>query len=673
VRAKPNLEVLPYTSARVDRTPAELSPAGGPFYESTGFVASAGADLKYGLPSGLTLTATVNPDFGQVEVDPAVVNLSAFETFFPERRPFFTEGAEIFRFGQPTNSFNSYGSIQPFYSRRIGRTPQRFLGGTIEGDEVLFTDVPENSTIAAAAKLSGRTRSGWTLGIMDAVTLREHGDFLGRRVVDGDTVLTRRSALVEPMTNYFAGRARRDLRGGQTVAGGMFTATHRQTDDPAIGSLLRSSAYVGGLDFDHSWGRRTWDINGFVSGSLIQGERRVITSAQNASSRYFSRPDADHLTLDSTRTSMDGFAAALALAKIGGGHWIGSSTYQTVSPGYEVNDIGFQTRADYHALSNIVIYRENQADRRFRNYNVYAYSNNTWNYGGDAIFGSYNVGGDAQLANYWSVSGRFGWNPSYTNDRLTRGGPLSRVPSQWSTGLSVRSDSRKRYIVGTNASYRTDISGEYDQAISFNVDVRPSAALRIRLDPSWLHEKDTDQFVRSVADPLATSTFGRRFVFADVEQTTVSLATRVDWTFTPRLSLQVYAQPFEARGNFRGYKEFLQPHAYRFAEYGEEIGTISENTATGVFTVDPDGTGPASSFTVGRSFGERDFRLRSLRGNAVLRWEYRPGSTVYFVWQQLRSGLDFPGEFDQAVNDGSMFRDPARNIFVIKASYWFGS
>ncbi|HEY0024583.1 MAG TPA: DUF5916 domain-containing protein [Longimicrobium sp.] len=672
LRTPRRLEIQPYTSARMDRAPG--GDAANPFYRPNDLTASAGVDVKYGLPSGLTLTATVNPDFGQVEVDPAVVNLSAFEVQFPERRPFFTEGTDIFRFGHPTNSFNNYQFTQPFYSRRIGRRPQRTLSGRLGEDDVLFSDAPEQTTIAAAAKLSGRTRGGWSIGLLDAVTTRENGAFLGRRVVAGDTVLREGSAPVEPLSNYFAGRVRRDLRGGQSVAGAMVTAIHRDLGEPALGAMLRSSAYMGGVDFDHSWGNRTWSLNGFASASTVAGERGVITAAQNASTRYFARPDADHLRLDSAATRLAGYAGALALAKTSGKHWLGSLTFQTVSPGFEVNDAGFQTRADYRSLSTFLMYRETRAGRRFRNYNVFAFSNHAVNFGGDRIFEGYNLGGNVQLANFWSLGGRVGGSPEVDNDRLTRGGPLASVPAQWSTGLNLRSDSRKRVIGGLNLSYRTDTSGEFDHVVGVTLDARPSSAVRVRLEPQWINEKDTDQFVRSLADTLAQETFGRRYVFADLEQTTVAVGTRVDWTFTPRLSLELFAQPFFVRGDFREYKEFQTPGEYRFRVYGRDGGTAVRNDTTGVLTVDPDGgAGPAAPFQVARGFGERDFALRSVRGNAVLRWEYRPGSVLFFVWQQDRSGLDFTGDFMDARNDGSIFRDPARNIFMVKATYWIGS
>ncbi len=612
------LELQPYTSARVTRAPGDR---GDPFHASTDAAASVGADVRYGLPSGLTLTATVNPDFGQVEVDPAVVNLSAFESFFDERRPFFVEGSDIFQFGHPTASFNDYGYTPVFYSRRVGRQPQRGLGAL----SPVYADVPEQTTIAAA---------------------------------------------VEPLTNYFAGRVRRDLRGGRTVVGGMATAVNRQLEDPALAGLLRSSAYLAGVDWDHAWADRSWNLNGFLAGSRIGGERGVLAAAQNSSARYFGRPDADHLSVDSTRTSLEGYAGALSLAKTGGRHWLGSLTFQTTSPGFEVNDVGFQSRADVRALSTFLQYRENRAGRRFRSYTVYGFTNHARNFGGDRVFDAYALAGNVQLAGFWTVGSRAGYSPEYANDRLTRGGPLAAVPAQWNVSLDVRSDSRRRYVAGTSLYYREDASGEYDRVVGGSLEMRPSSTVLLRLEPSVAWERDTDQFVRSAADPRAEATFGRRFVFADVEQTTVSMGTRLDWTFTPHLSLQLYAEPFVAAADFSGYKEFLRPGGYDFGVYGRGHGTLREEG--GRFVADPDGAGPAPSFAFGEAFGQRDFTLRSLRGNAVLRWEYRPGSALFLVWQQDRGGVGEGGAFDLGRDADALFGAPASNVFLLKATYRIG-
>ena len=271
------LEVLPYVSAKATRAPGD---ANDPFFQKTDLKPNIGGDLKYGLPGGLTLSATINPDFGQVEVDPSVVNLSVFETFFPEKRPFFLEGSDVFNFGQ-VRTFNDYGSQRYFYSRRIGRSPQLFPNVPA----LVFADVPNETTIAAAAKVSGKIR-GWTLGIIDGVTPEEKADI---QLENGD----RSSTPVEPFTNYFAGRAKRDFRNGQSVLGGMVTSTVRNVDDDVFNPFLRKNATFGGLDWEHLFANRGWVTSGYIGGSHVGGSKEAIASTQLNSSHYYQRPDAD--------------------------------------------------------------------------------------------------------------------------------------------------------------------------------------------------------------------------------------------------------------------------------------------------------------------------------------------------------------------------------------------
>ncbi|HEX6909786.1 MAG TPA: DUF5916 domain-containing protein, partial [Longimicrobium sp.] len=288
VRAPARLEILPYSSARLERAPGD---GADPFYAQNDVAGSVGADFQYGLPGGLTLTGTINPDFGQVEVDPAVVNLTAFETFLPERRPFFVEGSDVFRFGDLT-ARNQFSYPQYFYSRRVGRAPQR----RITGGDVAYIDVPDESTILGAFKVSGKTAGGWSVGVMDAVTSREEGRFLTSAGVRG-------TQNVEPLTNYFVGRVRRDLRQGRTVVGGILTATNRDLADSLFDPWLRESAYVAGVDAQHSWKGRAWTLSGFLAGSRVAGSQSILRSTQLSSARYFQRPDADHLEYDPERTS----------------------------------------------------------------------------------------------------------------------------------------------------------------------------------------------------------------------------------------------------------------------------------------------------------------------------------------------------------------------------------
>ncbi|MGH2568845.1 MAG: DUF5916 domain-containing protein, partial [Bacteroidota bacterium] len=361
-------ELQPYVVSRLARIP-DRSP-GNPFYKANDLFGNVGADFKYGLTSDFTLTGTVNPDFGQVEVDPAVVNLSAFEIFFSERRPFFVEGADIFSFGRSRN-FNSYGGGQYFYSRRIGRPPQRGINAN-------FVDMPDQSTILGAAKLSGKTSDGWSVGVLDAVTQRESARYI-------DATGAEQSAYVEPFTNYFVGRVKKDFGGGQTFIGGLLTSVYRDLTDPAFNPLMHKSALSGGIDFDHRWGDRNWLVNGFVAGSHVAGDKAALERTQRSSTRYWQRPDADYLEVDPNKTSLSGYAAEVGLMKVGGGNWTGSVTYQEMSPGLELNDLGFASFSDRRAFSTYYSYQDRTPGETFRNYGMYAYTNHAWTFAGDNV------------------------------------------------------------------------------------------------------------------------------------------------------------------------------------------------------------------------------------------------------------------------------------------------
>ncbi|HST59751.1 MAG TPA: DUF5916 domain-containing protein [Longimicrobium sp.] len=652
VRAPTRLEILPYTRARLERAPGDEA---DPFYRSSDFGAAVGADVQYGLPWGLTLTGTLNPDFGQVEVDPAVVNLTDFETFLPERRPFFVEGSDVFRFGDVVAS-NYFGFPQYFYSRRIGRQPQR----PVSGAGIAYVDVPEQSTILGAAKVSGKTR-GWSVGLLNAFTAREEGRF---RTADGASG----TQPVEPLSNYFVGRVRRDLNGGRTVVGGIVTAANRDLSDTLFAPFVRSAAYVGGIDAQHSWGNRAWTVSGFLATSRVQGSEAVIAGTQRSSARYYQRPDADYLEYDPTRDALGGRIGALALSHTGS--WDGSLVYQEVSPGFESNDLGFQGAADRRAFSTYLGRRINRPRGPFRNHSYSAYTSYEWNFGGDKLVGDIATSLNAGFKNFWSAGLTLGYATPYMDDRLTRGGPLAYGDPNWRIIANVGSDRRKRLFATWSGSHQQYRTGEAVSSLGTAITLRPSTSVQLSVGPRWVRLVSQGQFILSRADSLATSTFGRRYVFADVEQYTLSLDTRLAWTFRPNLSLEVFAQPYVSAGDFENYKEFLTPGRYDFGVYGEGYGT--RETLENGFRVDPDGAGPATAFTVGDRAGARDFTFRSLRGNAVLRWEYRPGSTLFFVWQQVRSAEYLRGELDAGRDLTGAFGEPAQNVFLIKATYWIG-
>ena len=646
------LEIMPYVSAKLNRSPGDRA---NPFYSRNDFEPSAGADIKYGLPGGLTLTGTVNPDFGQVEVDPAVVNLSAFETFFPEKRPFFVEGASIFNLGRLRGG-PSYGSQQIFYSRRIGRRPQRFASGT-------FVDAPDATTILGAAKVTGKS-GPWTIGVLDAVTAEEKA-----RIIDADG--NRTTTPVEPATNYFVGRMRRDFNKGKTIVSGGGTAVNRDVDDPVFTDLLRSRAYVGAVDFEHQWSNRVWTLTGALAGSSIGGSKPVITSAQRSSARYYQRPDADYLDLDTDRETLDGHSISLGLNKSGA--WSMGATAKQVSPGYEVNDLGFMGRVDYRNFGISGGYYHNKPGKYFRDWNASIGTNHAFNFGGDRIWTSMFTNESVTFKNLWYMGGGAEYDPGAFDDRLTRGGPVGKQPTQYGGYFYGGSDSRRQISYYWNLNYYGDEAGGYSKSFNPEIDIRPSSSVLLAISPGISYFHNTIQYVQSVADPLATATYGGRYIFANIHQTTLSATTRISWTLSPRLSFQLYAQPFASSGKYDGFKELAEPRTRRYTVYGKTgASTIGEirDTDTGdktAYTVDPDGTGPAPSFTISNP----NFSIQSLRGNAVVRWEYRPGSALFFVWQQQRSGFQpYDGEFrtGDAVRD--IFSQPS-NVFLVKATYWF--
>jgi Domain of unknown function (DUF5916)/Carbohydrate family 9 binding domain-like len=644
------LEIVPYVSAKLTRAPGD--PA-NPFYRANDAKPSGGLDLKYGLPSGLTLTATANPDFGQVEVDPAVVNLSAYETFFPEKRPFFVEGANIFNIGS-INGGPSYGSAQIFYSRRIGRSPQRFPDGQ-------FVDVPDATTILGAGKLTGKV-GPWSVGLLNAVTAEEKA-----RVLDASNL--RSTTAVEPLTNYFVGRVSHDFRGGNTIVSLGGTAVNRDLADTVFKNLLRSSADVGSLDFEHRWANKEWDLTGALSRSMIDGTRPVIRNAQMSSARYYQRPDADYLRVDTAANSLSGNSVKLGLNK--SGTWSFSATAKEVSPGFEVNDLGFMGRVDYRNLGAAGSYDNETPGKLLRSYNLYLGTNHAWNYGGDRIWTSVFNQVTLNFTNLWSLYAGGEYDPSAIDDRLTRGGPLGRQSTQSGLWTQITTDLRKTVSYNLYSDYYWYQDGGYTKDLNVGFDIRPSSSIHVTLGPGLSLYHSATQFVRSTTDPLATATFGGRYVFADLYQTTLSATTRVEWTLSPLLSFQLYAQPFASAGRFRGFKELATPATTQYNVYGRDNGSTVTATTNGgkivSYTVDPDGVGPAPQFTIGNP----DFRTHSLRGNAVVRWEYRPGSALFFVWQQQRSDfLPFEGDFQTRRETREIFGRPS-NVFLVKATYWF--
>lgn len=606
------LEVTPYVVTK-NETRATASSFNHP--QS----ASVGADVKYGLSSNLTLDATINPDFGQVEADPAVLNLSAFEQFFEERRPFFLEGAGIFSFRTACGDIDTQ-CTGLFYSRRIGRSPQ--LAG-IYGDATSAT----NSTIMSAVKVGGRLGRGLSVGLLDAFTQREQGA---------------QGATIEPQTNYAVARLQQSMFGGSGDIGAMITGVNRAMDAQST-PYLRSGAYTGGVDLRKRFFQKNYELTAYVAGSLVRGSAAAIASTQLDGVHRYQRPD-DKIEFDPNRTSLSGNAERLTISKFGGGVTRFQSVYQRFSPGFETNDVGFQPRADEQMFRNWFALQFNNPSKVYRmaffNFNTFQ----TWTTEGFPTNMSLNSNWHVQFPNQWwgHIGGNFGNFKTTYADREARGGPAVRRSSDYDLWSGVELDSRKAWTPNVFfGQYGGDAGHSVGRWINPGIDFRMTSRFSASL--GFNYEKATN-------DNQWNGNFGvigvdtTHYTFARLNQTTLSLSSRMNFTASPTLSLQFYAQPFMTTGKYSDWRELANPRAEKYEDrYKPYLGG------------DPGG-----------------FDFKQLRSNTVVRWEYRPGSTLFFVWQQ---GREFSSGEPSDLNVGhdlrNLFSLHPNNTLLIKASYWF--
>jgi hypothetical protein len=668
-RNRGRMELLPYVLSRARYV--QPTQVGSPFQQDHAYDVRVGGDLKYQLSSTLTLDATIDPDFGQVEVDPAVVNLSAFETFYSEKRPFFVEGSGLFGFGDFwCINCSNVESMSLFYSRRIGRAPQ----GEVTLADAQFVQQPENSTILGAAKVTGRTRGGLQVGLLDAVTRS------GRAQVQ-DTHGDRFTQEVEPGSNYFVGRLKKNYRGGDATVGAMATSVVRWFDeaDGPLEQRLPGHAEALGVDWEMWWKNRTFHLLGNFALSDVMGDSLAILRLQNSSARFFQRPDRTSGSnaifsdlLDPSATALRGYGGYLRMAK-DAGRWQWETAVNYRSPGFEVNDAAFLSRADLIWTLANVMRRWDRPTHLYRNWIAILGGQSQWNFDGDHTAGQLHAFTGGQLANYWNLAFYTELYPETTDDRLTRGGPAARQPTGYLLHARWNTDQRQKVWFSNRNSYIHDGLGGWYFNTSGTVSVRPASNVQLSLGPSYSYELNRLQYVLRQEDATATNTLGQRTVLADLGQNTLAMDTRLNWTFTPTLSLQLFAQPFVFAGKYSRFKEFTAPRTTDTRVYGDGFGTACFDAAANTYTVDPNGacgTGTQSAQAI--TFDNPDLNFRSLRGNAVLRWEYRPGSTLFLVWQQQRAGSMPFGDFEFGRDANAIFRQRPDNIFVIKASYWVG-
>jgi len=649
IKPKKQAELLPYLVAKTERYDKE---EGNPFRDGKASKLSAGLDGKFGITNDLTLDLTVNPDFGQVEADPSEVNLSAFETYFSERRPFFIEGRSIFEF-QPNQTIviNDMGADNLFYSRRIGRYPH-YYPSLSEGE---FADMPESTTILGAAKLSGKTRNGLSIGLMESVTAKEYATV-------GDSE-TRRKEEVEPLTSYFTGRLQKDFNKGETVVGGIITSVNRALTDPAL-EFLPNSAFSGGLDVKHYWKERTWYVAGNSEFSNVRGTERAITILQTSSARFYQRPDAGYLSVDSSRRTLTGIGGTVKLGRLSEKKIQFETSLTMRSPGLEFNDIGYMRYSDViHQGTWVAYYIRNP----FAIFNNFYLNTNYWLYldfSGKLLSFSTNMNFNSQFKNRWRINGSLTRQSESISRSLLRGGNSFIFPGLLSFNLNLSTDQSKKIILSAG-SYQEfgDVKSTMINVYWGGINFKPVNSLSISAEPEFFKQNLLLQYITET-----TFEESPRYLFGEIDQKTLSMTMRVNFTVNPELTIEYYGQPFVSAGKFHNFKRITEPGGSSFINRyhlfnNDEIGYDPSN---GIYNVDEDNDG-----LIDYNFATPDFNFRQFRSNLVIRWEYLPGSTLYLVWSQGRTSSVTDGRFSWGNDVKELFSTVPRNIFLLKFSYWF--
>ena len=637
VQPRRRIELLPVivgsTTMNATRDPDN------PFDDGRNLLGRVGADFKMGLGPNLTLDATVNPDFGQVEADPAEVNLTAFATRFPEKRPFFLEGARLMT--TPNQS-------KFFYSRRVGARPV----GPASGD---YVDYPDTATILAAGKITGRLPSRTSIGVMAAVT----GDEFARTANAGSPVIAR--TRVAPTVTYGIGRVQQEFgRLGSTFSAQVATLHRSFAKGDPLADLLSRDALTYGADTLIRFKDGEYEFTWAGLGTLVSGGAKAIEAVQRSPEHYMQRPDKNYGFVDPARTSLSGYTQTMNFNRVSGRHWLFgiSSVYDTVT--FDGNQLGQMQGADGIQPSANLTYRETRPGPVFRAYSIRVSQQNEWNRGWDRQTGNATTTVSATWRNFWTSSVSVVRFFRTRDVKLTRGGPLMMGPRGWTVNASAgNSSASQTRWTGNAAASENELGGTWRRAAG-TFSFRPGPRWQLSVAPSYERLVDAQQYVSTLSGGRA-DTYGSRYVFAYIDRSTVSTEFRMGFTLKPDVNLDVYGEPFAASGRYYDYGELLAPSSIQRIVYGT-AGTTLDLLANGDRAVRADG----SAFTL----KNRDFNVRSFQSNVVLRWEWRPGSTMYAVWQQNRDARDPIGT---RVGVGDAFRSvraPGNNILLWKTSFW---
>ena len=631
------IEIMPYSVGRLKTFKSE---AGNPFADQGRlWLGNIGVDGKIGLSSNFTVDLTINPDFGQVESDPSVMNLTAFETFYEEKRPFFLEGKNIFNF--------EFDDASIFYSRRIGHSPT--YSPNLDNNE--YMDYPDNTTIISALKLSGKTSDGFSIGVLQTLTAIENAELS----LSGKT----RNVRVEPLTNYALARVQQDFEEGNTVLGGILTSTNRFINDFHL-EFMNRNAFTAGIDLLHHWNDKEFYVDAKLVGSTISGDAEAISALQNSPARYYQRPDANHLNFDSSRTQLSGYGGKIKVGKGSKGFWRYSSEVSWYSPGLDLNDIGYMQTADLIRQENSVSYFVNQPESIFRTYNFGLNQFNNFDFGINHLSSGGELNVYLEFLNKWAISTSVGYTSQALDTRILRGGYAMLIPAFWSNSFYARTDPSEKIFFEVN----TSVSLSANQSKKF-FSVEPattlllSNTLKLALSVNYSSNVDDLQYIETnISDNIPM------YILGKINQHTLGITFRIDYIITPELSIQYYGSPFASVGKYSEFKNVTDPRADNYNERFSLLDVVQNGDEYDVIEYNTGRMQPIS-------FHNPDFNFSQFRSNLVLRWEYLPGSQIYLVWSSERTYFESPSS--NSVYDAiSLLKDVhPSSIFLLKFNYWF--
>jgi hypothetical protein len=634
------IELLPYLVGKINTFEKEEE---NPF-TNTGkkFGYGVGLDGKIGLATNVTLDFTANPDFGQVEADPSVMNLTAFEVFYDEKRPFFLEGTSILTYDLDKDKV--------FYTRRIGQVP----GKKPETGPGEYVSVPDQTTIISALKVTGKTEKGLSIGVVESITANEKAE-----ISDGEET---REQIVEPLTNYLVTRIQQDFHQGNTVIGGIFTSSNRYLSQPYLDCLCRS-AYSGGFDFENYWKERTYYLDLKTIYSQIQGSGESIMNLKMNPVHYYQRPDADYLPMDTTTHILKGHGGKIEAGRGGNGRLRFSERLNWRSPGLELNDIGYLKMADILAQKTRVGWDVIDPNKLFLRYSIYMEQENAWNFGGDYLYSSIGAEYTSRFHNYWNMNAGIKRVSTTLDTRVLRGGPSFKLPGNWESTFGFSSDTRKKFSFSLKLLHRSCDDHSWYINLVPALDYRISSALQININTYHLYNFDNYQYVTTINPGN-----DRQYLMGHLVQQTFGITLRLDYYITPDLSIRYYGSPFISTGSYSEFKKVASPKANDLADrcYQYQEDQISYNPDEGKYDVDenlddlPD-----------YSFNNPDFNFMQFRSNFVVRWEFKPGSNLYLVWTHNRTGMENMSDINIGESFSNLFKIYPDNIFLIKFNYWF--